>query len=104
MTDFNGLGLGLGTLAQLSHAQKRSLSAENPTGAKGAGGRATEGTGAAAARDLGPGWKIAPSLCLAPQSVVPLAAISGAGAIQHIWMTTQPQYWRRLLLRLYWDD
>ena len=40
----------------------RSISPENPTGAPGQGGRATEGTGAAAGRDLGPGWKISPSI------------------------------------------
>ena len=34
----------------------RSISPENPTGGAGAGGRATEGTGAGPARDLGRGW------------------------------------------------
>ena len=46
---FNGLGLGMGNLARLSRAKSRSISAENFTGAKGAGGMATEGTGAVAA-------------------------------------------------------
>lgn len=44
--DFNGLGLHVGNITRLSSAQTRSISAENPTGAKGAGGMATEGTGA----------------------------------------------------------
>jgi len=48
-TGYDGLGLGLGNLARLSEAETRSISAENPTGAKGAGGQATEGTGASPA-------------------------------------------------------
>lgn len=100
---FNGLGLGLGNLSRLSNAQTRSISAENFTGEKGRGGMATEGTGAAAARDLGRGWKISPSIVIAPQSTVTLADIQGPGALQHIWFTTFPTNWRRLILRAYWD-
>jgi hypothetical protein len=51
--DFNGLGIHLGNLSRLSSAQTRSISAENFTGAKGEGGKATKGTGAVPARDLG---------------------------------------------------
>ena len=47
-------------LATLTNAQSRSISPENFTGKKGKGGMATEGTGAAAARDLGQGWKVSP--------------------------------------------
>jgi Protein of unknown function (DUF2961) len=100
---FNGLGMHLGNLSRLSNARTRSMSAENPTGAKGQGGMATEGTGAYAARDLGRGWKISPSIVIAPQQVVTLADIQEPGAIQHIWMTTYPAHWRRLVLRAYWD-
>src|SRR5258708_34663360 len=32
-----------------------------------------------------------------------LADIAGPGAIQHIWLTTFPTNWRRLVLRAYWD-
>ena len=53
MSQFNGLGMGLGNLSMLSKAQTRSISAENFTGEKGKGGMATEGTGSQAARDLG---------------------------------------------------
>ncbi len=102
-TPFNGLGMHLGNLARLSHARTRSISAENPDGAKGKGGMATDGTGARAARDLGQGWKISPSLVLSPASTVTLAEINEPGAIQHLWMTTHPQHWRRLVLRAYWD-
>src|SRR5947209_9704889 len=100
---FNGLGMHLGNLFRLSNARTRSISAENPTGAKGQGGMATEGTGAYAARDLGRCWKISPSIIIPPQQIVTLADIQEPGAIQHIWMTTYPAHWRRLVLCAYWD-
>ncbi|MDQ6660038.1 MAG: DUF2961 domain-containing protein [Chloroflexota bacterium] len=104
MDSFNGLGMGLGNLSRLSNAKTRSISAENFSGEKGQGGMATSGTGASCARDLGQGWKISPSIVIAPQSVVTLADIVGPGAIQHIWLTTFPTNWRKLLLRAYWDN
>jgi hypothetical protein len=103
METFNGLDLGLGSIAQLSRAKTRSISAENFTGAKGQAGMATEGTGAAAARELGQGWKVSPSIHIAPRETVTLAEIEGPGAIQHIWNTVHPQWWRQLVLRIYWD-
>jgi hypothetical protein len=101
---FNGLGMHMGNLAQLSNAETRSISAENFTGAKGQGGMATEGTGAGVARELGQGWKVSPSIHIAPNSTVTLAEIDGPGAIQHIWLTVHPDHWRRLVLRCYWDN
>lgn len=103
MDEFNGLGLHLGNVARHSNAVTRSISAENPTGAKGQGGTSSEGTGAVAARELGRGWKVSPSLDLAAQNTVVLADIEGPGAIQHIWMTVDPRFWRSLVLRCYWD-
>jgi len=103
MFNFNSLAGGLGHLAQVSSAQTRSISAENKTGAPGAGGMAETGTGAAAARDLGRGWKISPSMVIAAGQTVTLATISGAGAIQHMWITTHPHHWRQLVLRCAWD-
>jgi hypothetical protein len=100
---FDGLGMGLGNLSRLSNAKTRSISAENFSGEKGRGGMATEGTGALCARDLGRGWKISPSIVIAPQSTATLADIQGSGAIQHIWLTTFPTNWRKLVLRAYWD-
>ncbi len=103
MSGFNGLGMHLGNLARLSSARTRSISAENFTGEKGKGGMATEGTGADKARDLGPGWKISPSVRIGPGETFTLADIREPGAIQHIWMTpTGP--WRFSILRIYWDD
>ena len=104
MRTFNGLNMGLGNLAQLSDAETRSISAENFNGAKGEAGKATDGTGAQAARDLGQGWKVSPSIHIAPESTVTLAEIDGPGSIQHIWLTVHPHAWRDLILRFYWDD
>src|SRR6476619_126645 len=100
---FNGLGMSLGNLARLSSAQTRSISAENFDGQKGGGGRATEGTGAQAARDLGAGWKVSPSIVIPPRTTVTIADIHGSGAVQHFWVTSHNSNWRRLLLRCYWD-
>lgn len=100
---FNGLGMNLGNLSRLSNAQTRSISAENPTGARGQGGRASDGTTAAFARELGPGWKLSPSIPIPGQTTAVLAEIDGPGAIQHIWMTVAPAQWRRVVLRCYWD-
>ena len=87
---FNGLGMGLRNLAELSKAQTRSISPENFLGEKGKGGSATSGTGAVVARELGQGWKINPCVTLAPSSTTTLADIEGPGAIQHIWITVDP--------------
>ena len=103
MGAFNGLGMSLGNLSRLSNAQTRSISPENFTGAKGQGGMAAEGTGAEAARDLGQGWKVSPSIRIAPGETVTIADISGCGAIQQIWLTTHYVNWRRLILRFFWD-
>ncbi|MFN8374568.1 MAG: glycoside hydrolase family 172 protein [Anaerolineae bacterium] len=94
----------LGNLSRLSNAVTRSISAENFTGEPGKGGMATEGTGAASARELGQGWKVSPSINIAPRQVVTLADITGPGAIQHIWLTVHPEWWRRLVIRFYWDN
>jgi hypothetical protein len=102
MPRFNGLGMHLGNLPRLSAAKTRSISPENFSGAKGQAGQATEGTGAQAARDLGQGWKISPSIRIAAGETRELAAITGSGAIQQIWMTPTGN-WRYSILRIYWD-
>ena len=99
---YNGLGSSLGTLSYLSHARTRSISSENPTGAKGGGGGAETGTGAQCARDLGRGWKISPSTPIRSGETLVLADIEGPGAIQQIWMTPTG-HWRHCILRIYWD-
>jgi len=95
--------LDLGNLSSLRRRTTRSISPENFDGAPGGGGRATEGTGAEAARDLGPGWKISPSVDVKPGETWDLAKIAGGGKITHIWMTTHTEHWRTLLFRAYWD-
>ena len=101
---FNGLNMSLGNLPRLSPAQTRSISPENPTGEKGQGGMATEGTGKRAARELGQGWKISPSVGIKARSTFTVAEIEGPGQIQQIWMTPAPMDKTRLfILRFYWD-
>ncbi|GGJ08444.1 hypothetical protein GCM10010885_16950 [Alicyclobacillus cellulosilyticus] len=100
---FSGLGMGLGNLSRLSNAKSRSISPENLTGEKGKGGMATEGTGKHAARDLGVGWKVSPSVIVKAHQTFTLAHIEGPGVIQHIWLTCFPQFWRSLVFRMYWD-
>jgi hypothetical protein len=102
MAKFNGLGMNLGSLARLSAAKTRSISPENFTGGKGQGGMAVQGSGAACARELGPGWKISPSVKVGAGETFVLADIAGSGALQHIWMTPTG-HWRFSILRFYWD-
>lgn len=94
---------GLQGIASLSTREFRSISAENPTGAKGGGGMASEGTGSQCARDLGRGWKISPSIQLNAAETAVLARIEGPAILQHWWITTVPEAWRHLILRMYWD-
>ena len=102
MADFNGLDQNIGNLYRLSKAKTRSISPENFSGAPGSGGMALKGTGAEAARDLGQGWKISPSIQVKAGETRTLAEIEGPGVIQHIWMTVTGQ-WRHSILRIYWD-
>ena len=67
------------------------------------GGDELSRTARCAARDLGKGWKISPSIVVAAGQTFTLGEINGAGAIQHIWMTPTGD-WRLSILRIYWDD
>jgi Protein of unknown function (DUF2961) len=91
-------------MSVVSPGRSRSVSPENPTGGKGAGGGATEGTGAHAARDLGRGWKVSPSIEIGAGSVARLADLEGPGVIRHMWITANRDHWRTLILRMSWDD
>ena len=126
MKNFNGLNMSLGSLPRLSPAKTRSLSAENFSGAKGEGGKATEGIrilsnsmqqqiddwygegnwpeGVDVSRELGMGWKVSPNIMIAPGETAELGIINGSGAIQHIWMTTGSESQRLQILRMYWDN
>lgn len=92
----------LSDLPKLSDAQSRSVSPENFGGGKGAGAMATQGTGANAARELGRGWKISPSVNIPAHSTFKLADIQGPGSITHIWMTPTGN-WKNEIIRFYWD-
>ena len=91
-------------IARLRSVTTRSISPENFDGAKGGGARATEGTGAYAARELGLGWKVSPSVIISSRTTFPIATVHGPGVITHIWLTTHRDHWRTLVLRAYWDD
>lgn len=102
---FDGVGINLGNLYQLSDAKTRSICPENFTGEKGKAGMATEGTGKHAAGELGQGWKVSPSVRIPAKSTFTMGEITGSGVIQHIWMTPAPlDKTRWYILRIYWDD
>ena len=75
---FNGLDMNLGNLYRMSHAQSRSISAENFSGEKGKAGMASEGIGKDAARELGQGWKVSPAARIKGKSTFTLAEINGS--------------------------
>jgi hypothetical protein len=77
----------------LSH-QIRTISFENPTGAKGAAGSAHRGR------------KGAPNKILAPGEELVLAEIAGPGRVRHVWMTfppMPPEQMRALVLEVFHD-
>jgi hypothetical protein len=98
-SNFDGLTL-------LSNARSRSISAENPSGEKGKGAMCELENGASkkAARELGKGWKVNPAIKLNPNETADLANITGPGAIKHIWMVLETQFYRGAIIRFYWDN
>ena len=100
---FNGIETNMSNIFRMSDARTRSISPENFNGAKGKGGMATKGTGEGAARELGQGWKISPSVVIKAGTTFTVAEMEGPGSVQHIWMTPTGN-WRNSILRFYWDD
>jgi hypothetical protein len=98
---FNGLNNGLADLSRLSSAKTRSVSPENFSGAKGAGGMAEAGA-EGPARELGKGWKVSTCVTIKAGETFTLCDIEGPGAVQHIWMTPTGNR-RHEILRVYWD-
>ena len=89
-------------ISRVTDAESRSISPENTSGARGAGGMAIpEAT--SPARDLGQGWKVRPNVEVSPGETLVMADIEGPGTIQHIWLTPTGD-WRLVILRMYWDD
>ncbi|MBK0331459.1 DUF2961 domain-containing protein [Brachybacterium sp. MASK1Z-5] len=93
-------------LTVLSDARTFSISAENPTGAPGQGGRAEHGEHetAWASRELPLGWKKSPCIDLPGRSTRTFVDVEGPGIIQHMWITVLPEHLRSLVLRVFWDD
>jgi len=79
--------------------ESRSICFENPTGEKGAGGKA--------ASYLGVGRKGFPAKTIEPGETVVLCDITGPGCIRHIWMTggfkDNTTALRSMVVRAYWD-
>jgi Protein of unknown function (DUF2961) len=99
----NNRQFGLGGLPVLGDFETRSISAENPTGARAGGAKAVPDTTHGAARELGKPWKVRPCITLEPGSLTTLADITDQGMIQHIWITVDPKAYRDCVLRMYWD-
>ena len=93
---------GMGSLPYLADVKSRSISAENPDGAKGGGAKATP-TDEQASSLLGTGWKVRPCITLPRGATTTLAEIDGPGQITHIWITVRPAAYRSCILRMYWD-
>ncbi|MBQ7714343.1 MAG: DUF2961 domain-containing protein [Clostridia bacterium] len=92
------------TLWRKQNIVTRSLSAENPTGEHGMGGRATEGSGSWASRELGVGWKVSPFADIPAKSEKVIADIKGPGMIKHMWIVPLDiDDVRFFILRIYYD-
>jgi hypothetical protein len=91
-----------GDLALVGNSETRSISAENPTGAKGGGATAVP-DGKNPASKLGVGWKVRPAIDLPKKETITLASIEGPGRVQDIWMTADTKAYRDCILRFYWD-
>jgi hypothetical protein len=93
---------GLMALSQLKTGSSRSISAENPTGERGSGGKE--------ASNLGPGRKGRPCITLPRGEETVLAEITGPGLVNSFWITCaqngEKGYYilRDLVFRIYWDD
>jgi len=76
-----------------SKVETRWISFENPTGAKGAGGRANNGR------------KGAPSHPIPAGQTMTLADLEGPGVIRRIWLTVrgEPEILRGVVVRMFWD-
>ena len=101
-------------------SRTRSISAENVYGKKGGGGMAQVSStpqedvvrigqpwniepGKGPSRELGRKWKVRPCISLPPESNTVLMDICSSGIIRHIWMTTNQEFGRDLILRMNWD-
>jgi hypothetical protein len=97
------MGIDLENIYRRREAESRSISAENPTGERGQGAMARpEGEGAA--RELGQGWKVRPCLGnVSPGETVTIMDVEGPGVIRHMWFTFKEDFYRDVIIRVYWD-
>ena len=97
------MGIDLESIYRRREAESRSISAENPTGERGKGAMARpEGEGAA--RELGRGWKVRPCLRnVSPGETVTIMDVDGPGVIRHMWFTFKEDFYRDVIIRVYWD-
>lgn len=102
MFNFDSVSSGLFSISTITDSKTRSISAENPHGEAGAGGKFSS--------NLGEGRKGRPCITLESGMITTLAEINGPGAIQHMWFTMPDKtdktgfVLRDLILRMYWDD
>lgn len=74
--------------------ESRSVSFENPTGARGGGGRSQGGRKGSPSGEIEPGARVV------------LADIEGPGTIRHVWMTippAPPERMRAVRLEIFYD-
>jgi hypothetical protein len=82
--------------------ESRSISAENPEGLK-AGGAKADPKGEGAARELGTGWKVRPCITIAAGETAVIMDTEGPGIIRHMWYTFSNEFYRNIIIRIYWD-
>jgi hypothetical protein len=100
--------INLSNIYRRRAAESRSLSAENFRGEKGQGGMATQETtlhpiSAECARELGQGWKVSPCLTIPAGATAVIMDHEGPGVIRHMWLTLHWQWYRDVIIRIYWD-
>lgn len=83
---------------------RRSVTAENLKGEPGSRGGATDGMGAACAKDLGQGWKISQSSLPMERDTFTLADMEGPGIGRHIWITDLGDQLCSFSIRFHWYD
>ena len=97
------MSFDVSAISRLRSVVTRSISAENPTGAPGQGGRAVPAPDSRS-QYLGVGWKVAPAVQIPAGATFEVADIAGPGRITHMWFTQSPNLARTSLLRMFWDD
>jgi hypothetical protein len=102
--------VGLDALPSRAGMVSRQASAENPSGAPGAGCLRVPDPAdpdlpfSGAAMTLGRGWKVRPYVPLPAQQTLMLADVVGPGVVRQLFLTTNADSLRPLVLRCFWDD